>query len=416
MMLRDKFRKIFGSRSFYIVFSVLASVTIWLYVAYIENPDVSINIRGIRIEYLNKDYLTDRKLVISSPKADTVALKIMGKRNTVSKLTSTNISVSVDLSEIKSAGSYQLAYTVNYPIDVNPADLTVTSRSVDLISMTVDTLIKKDIPVHGTYDGGVAEGYQAEPIEISPDIITVSGPKAEVSKVSYAWVSVLRQNIIKNIEDDLPFVLMDEDGHEVSSDMLTFSQNTVRVKIPVVMVKTIPLTVNLTPGAGADETNSVCMVTPSSITVSGDSETIKSLNQIVLGTIDLSSFLTGTTQTFSIALPNNTNNLTGAKEATVTVNITGLDAQHTSVTNIQASNITEGYSATVITKSLDILLRGKTEALGKVMPSQIRVVADLSGLGATTGTFTVLAKVYVDGDSTVGAVGEYKVTVKISKD
>lgn len=415
-MLKDKFRKIFGSRSFYIVFSVLASVTIWLYVAYIENPDVSINIRGIRVEYLNKDYLSDRKLVISSPKADTVALKIMGKRNTVSKLTNSNISVSVDLSEIKNAGSYQLAYTVNYPIDVNPADLSVTSRSVDMISMTVDTLIKKDIPVRGTYDGGVAEGYQAEPIEISPDIITISGPKAEVSKVSYAWVSVLRQNITKNVEDDFPFVLMDDNGREVSFDMLTFSQNTIRVKIPVVMVKTIPLMVNLTPGAGADETNSVSTVTPSSITVSGDAETVKNLNQIVLGTIDLSSFLTGTTQTFSIALPNNTNNLTGAEEATVTVNITGLDSKHASVTNIQASNVTDGYSAFVVTKSLDILLRGKTESLGKVSPSQIRVVADLSGLGATTGTFTVLAKVYVDGDASVGAVGEYKVTVKISKD
>lgn len=416
MMLRDKFRKILGSRLFFIIFSILASVTIWLYVAYIENPDVSINLRGIRIEYQNKDYLADRELVISNVKTDTVSLKILGKRNTVSQLTNANVSVSVDMSEVKSAGNYQLAYSVNYPIAVNAASLTVTSRSVDVISVTVDTLIKKDVPVRGTYDGGVAEGYQAEPMEISPDIITVSGPKAEVSRISYVLVSVLRENISKNVEDDLPFSLMDENDHEVTSEKLTFSQNSVKVRIPVVMVKTIPLTVNLTPGAGADETNSVCTITPSSITISGDSETVKSLNQIVLGTIDLSTFLTGTTQTFNIALPNKTTNLTGSKEASVTVNITGLDSKHISVTNIQGSNMTDGYSASVITKSLDILLRGKTEALDKVQPSNIRVVADLSGIGTTKGTFTVLAQVYVDGDTAVGAVGEYKVTVKISKD
>lgn len=417
MMLRERINKIFASRIFYIIFSILASVTIWLYVAYVENPDVSINIKGIKVEYINKDFMTDRQLVITDINADTVTLRFLGKRNTVSQLTNKNMSVNVDLSEVKTTGVFMLPYNVVYPIDVNPASLTITSRSYDYITVTVDKLEKKDVPVRGTYDGSVASGYQAEPIEINPAAITVSGPQEVLDNISYAWVIVQRDNISKTYEDSLPFTLMDVNGHEVVSDQLTFSQNTIRVVIPVVMIKDVSLTVNLTPGAGADSTNAISVISPSSISVSGDAETLNNLNQIVLGTIDLSQFLNATTVTLPIVLPNNTSNLTGLTEATVTVNITGLESVHLSADNIQVTNVTPGYTATIVTKSLDIILRGKTEDLSKVAPSNIRIVADLTELGATTGTYTVLAKVYVDGDIVaVGPIGDYKVTVTLTKD
>ena len=89
--------------------------------------------------------------------------------------------------------------------------------------------------------------------------------------------------------------------------------------------------------------------------------------------------------------------------------------------------MTPGYSATVITESLDILLRGTAADIAKITPDpnddgktevpvSYRVVADLSELGDTKGTYSVLAKVYVDGDVNVGAIGDYTVTVTISKD
>jgi hypothetical protein len=219
------------------------------------------------------------------------------------------------------------------------------------------------------------------------------------------------------VEDELPFTLMDESGHEIVSDKLIFSQDTIKVVIPVVMIKDIPLVVNLTPGAGADAANSACTVNPPTISVSGDAETLGNLNQIVLGTIDLSQFLTSKTQEFQIVLPNGTTNLTGITTASVSVDITGLDSVHLSADNIQVTNVTAGYTATIVTKSLDIILRGKTDELKTIGPSNIRIIADLTELGETTGTYSVIAKVYVDGDvTTVGPIGEYKVTVTLNKE
>jgi YbbR domain-containing protein len=414
MTVREKIRKIFGSRAFYIIFSLLASFTIWLYVAYVENPDVTVSVNNIKVEFLNKDYLTDKALIITKLNSNTVSLKFQGRRNTVSKLTGSSLKVTADLSEVKSSGIYQLPYTITYPIEISPSQLTITGRSFEYITVTVDSLVKKDIPVRASYDGGVAEGYQADPIEVSPTSISISGPKHIVSSVSYAAVTVMRQNISKTVEDELPITLMDENGNKVQSDNLILSQKTAHIVIPVDMVKSVPLTVNLTPGACADQTNTVCTVTPPDISLSGDAETLGSLNQIVLGTIDLSQFVTSTTQTFKIALPNGTTNLSGTTEATVEVTINGLDSKHLSATNIQVINISNGYTANILTTSLDVVLRGKAEALALVTPDRIRITADISDLGTSTGTYSVLAKVNIDGDTSgIGAVGEYKISVEI---
>lgn len=415
-MVRERFRRIFGSRAFYIVFSLLASVTIWLYVAYVENPDVSVNVQGVRIEFINKEFLKDKSLVVTKTNVDTVSLRFMGKRNTVSSLTNKNVKVTADLAGISVPGIYQLQYSISYPLDVNPQSLTVNGRSNELISVTVDAMASKEIPVHGIYNGGVAEGYQAEPLVITPNTITISGPKQTISKVVSAQVTVLRENVSKTVEDTLPLTLLDDGGHAVPADQLDLSQKTVNVKLPVVMVKTVPLTVKLTPGAGADDTNTVCTITPPSLTLSGNTETLQSLNQIVLGTIDLTKFLGKMTQTFEIALPNGTTNLTGTIKAEVNISVSGLDSRHVSATNIQTANGPAGYLASVVTTNVDVLLRGKTDTLGKVSPDNIRIVADLSELGDSTGIFSVLGKVYVDGENGgIGAVGEYKISVMLTK-
>lgn len=423
MNVKDRINKIFASRVFYIIFSVLASLTIWLYVAYIENPDIPVTVSGIKIDLLHEDIITDRGLVITDISTDTVAIKLTGKRNIVTQVTNLNTTASVDLSAIDRIGVIPLDYTVKYPIDVNSSSFT-TQKIVNYITVTVDNLVSKEIDVKCTYSGGVAEGYKDETPELTPQTITVSGPQEILSKISYAWVPVLRENISKTVDENLPFTLMDDNGHEVVSDQLTFSQDKIRVVIPVVMIKEVPLFVNLNYGAGADETNTDITISPAFLLLSGDAETLNNLNQIPLGLgpIDLTKFTNTTNIVLPIVLPNNTTNLTGLKEATVTVTISGLDSEHVIADNITLSNPAAGYTATPITKSVDITLRGTPEDIakirdGSITAANIRIVADLSEFSSSIGTHSVLAKVIIDGDAnTIGAIGDYKVTFVITKD
>ena len=68
-----------------------------------------------------------------------------------------------------------------------------------------------------------------------------------------------------------------------------------------------------------------------------------------------------------------------------------------------------------MTQSRQVQIRGSEEAVASVSPSQLRIVADLGQAVAATGTQTIPVKVYLDGRSDVGVVGEYNIVVSISR-
>ena len=117
-----------------------------------------------------------------------------------------------------------------------------------------------------------------------------------------------------------------------------------------------------------------------------------------------------------IVLPNDVSTLSGETEATVTVSIRGLTTKRLTVSNIEFANNSEGYIATPVTQSVDVLIRGPAEIIELIDEHSIRVVGDLTDLGETTGNYLVDATVFIDGYSEAGAVGEYSVVVNLTEE
>ncbi|MDR1299125.1 MAG: hypothetical protein LBJ84_02595 [Oscillospiraceae bacterium] len=404
----------FTSRTFYIVFSILVSIMLWIYVEFEVNPDAANDVSGIPVEFLNAELMTDRHFVITSVSPYEIGLKFSGRRNAVSQLSNTNVKVTVDLAQITSVGQSVLRYTEVYPEGVNRKDFTVEERSEDYIVLRVENLMERTVEVRGEYLGAIAmEGYQAEPLEFQPDMITVYGPESLISKVDRVVVSVPRENLTKTVVEEFPFTPVDKDGEPIGTEDITFSDESVSVTIPIKMVRTVPLTVNLIYGAGAVEENTKYTVFPDKITLSGEAVDMQ-LNYILLGTVDLTAFSVSLTESFPIIVPNELKNLTGITDATVTVKVTGLETRQLSVANIQAINVPDGYAADLITQSVDVTIRGAPDDLEQLQPSNIRVVVDLAELGNASGTHTVDARVNVDGDfGDIGAIGVYRASVSL---
>ena len=103
----------------------------------------------------------------------------------------------------------------------------------------------------------------------------------------------------------------------------------------------------------------------------------------------------------------------------MTVEIVGLDTKSFRVSNISCINIAEGYAADILTESLDVTLRGNPESLAQLKRESIRAVADLTDIGAATGTYMPKVRIYVDGFTDVGAIrmngADYTVSVEIKR-
>ena len=418
-MIRRILGKIFSSKAFYIVFSLLVSIALWMYVEISENQTVSIPVVGVQVVCLNEDLLNDRNLLISSMTPETVNLEFECPLSLTSKLTRDALSVVIDLANITTSGPQTLRYEIIYPAGLDEKQVSVT-RSVNLISLYIDRTSWKNIRVDVPYRGGAAEGFMNDPPDYSPREITIYGPAEFLSSVNSARVSVARESLTTTFNEDLTFTLLDEDDEPVDADILdklTYSDEKIHVTINVRMMKEVPLNVDRVTGAGATDQNTRVTIDPLTIIIAGDPEEVRGFNSINLGTIDLTRFEYSDTYSFPIIVPDYFDNISGETQARVLVEVLGLGMRYLPVSGSSIHLINEpvGYIVEIRTLSLDIRIRGRQEDLDNITEANISVVASLADLGP--GTQRVPARIHIDGIAAdVGAIGTYNIVVAILRE
>ena len=418
-MIKKTLNRVFSSRIFYIVFSILVAFTLWVYVEISLNETVRHRVTEIPITFINEEVLRNSNFIMSSATPRNVTLTFIDCPRTVRpRLNRDTISITVDLAEITSTGYSLLPFELTLPQGIRPSDFSDISRSINNITLSIDRLLDMPIPVDARYTGSVAEGFIAGETEFIPQTIMIDGPESIVQRISKVWVPIEREYLSATFTDNLPFVLLDENGEELDDELrgnLAFSQDTIRVTVPVSTIKDIVLRVDRISSAGANLENSLVTIRPSVITVSGDPENLMDFNSLVLGTVDLSSFASVYTNMFPIALPNDLINHSGETQALVEIEIVGLDVRVISVPNPRWVNAPPDHTVSTITQTHDVRIRGKEADLEKLTESNIRVVADLTDYGP--GIHTIPARVYIDGDvGDVGPIGSYAITVRIMRD
>lgn len=409
-------KKILDSRLFWFLVSLVVSLGIWVYVTSLESDEYKQTFRGVRVELVGEGVLRDsRNMVVTGLSTSTVSLEVVGPRRVVASLSPENITAQIDVSKLSQSSYASMAYTVSYPNGTDTADLSVTRKIPDTINFNVSKLNTKSVPVRGSFDGSVAPGFTAEPLEFEPSEISLSGPEAYLRNISYAWVSFTAGEISSTYKVDTGFTLMTEDGQPAIAEAVTCSADVITAKVPIMEMKDLQLTVNLIYAAGANENNVKVTVEPSRITLAGDSSVLSAMNNIPIATVDLSEFTSTFTETYPINYDNSLSSIDGITEAKVTVEIVGLETKTFTIDNIHCTNVTDGYEAEVLSKSINVRLRGTAENLALVHSVDLRAVADLTDYDVTTGTINVPVKIYVDGSTEVGALDDYTVTVEIRK-
>ena len=131
--------------------------------------------------------------------------------------------------------------------------------------------------------------------------------------------------------------------------------------------------------------------------------------------MDLAKVLGTNTLNFTIPLASELTNVSGVSEATVKLAVTGLTTATMEVDNIEVINTPAGYTVQKVTTSRQVQIRGSADAVASVTPNQLRIVADLQNAVAATGSQTIPVKVYLDGRSDVGVVGDYNIVISIRR-
>ena len=391
--------------------AIVIAVVLWIYVVTVVSPVSELKFRDLTPTFVGDEILfSNNSLSVSNIDELKVDVELSGNRTVLSGIDTDDIKISVDISHIKKPDTYELDYTVTLPGGVD-----YVGKNPQKLKVKIDRITSKIIPIDVVYDGEIAEGYIAGNLTTVPGSLSITGVAEEIEQISYAEIIIAKKVLNTSIHEQMPYTYYDVNGKKLSPKSVQTESEIVIVNLPILKSKTLPLSIDIVEGGGALAKNVEYKITPTEITIAGEEGTVDELDSIVVGVADLVKYADDTELTFKIELPEEVQNLSGEREATVSLNFSGLETKTVDTNSIEIINIPKGYTIEPLTNSLSVMVRGSKDSLDKVLPQNVRAVVDLSSTVLTPGQHTLTARVSVDGKTNVGAVGEYKVVVKVSK-
>jgi YbbR domain-containing protein len=311
-----------------------------------------------------------------------VSITLSAPRSVWTKLSANDKAVSalVDLSGFGPG-------THNLPIQVQIATRPVRIISVypETLTLTLETLVNKTLPIKLITQGEPAIGYQMGNTSLSHTEATLTGPESSISRVKTVRASLSIAQSQENIKTTIPLEALDANNNIVSG--LTLSPDKVTVAIPitqlggyrdmVVKVSTIGQVAN-----GYRLTN--ISVSPPAVTVfSTDPKLVNELpGYIETLPLNLNNARDDLDLRLELNLPAGIS-VVGNQSVLVQVGVAAIESSITlSQMKIGMTNLYPNYVAQISPEAVDIILSGPLPILEKLAPSDIKVVLDLHNLTA----------------------------------
>lgn len=396
-----------------VILSFIIACTLWVVISVLTFDTISNRISGIDILTQPTDYMTQNNLRITSEIKDKVTVQIEGKRYDISDLDAEDFTAEVDLSSVRTAGTYNLPIKVTSKAN---RTLSITSTQPEQLSVTLDEIISKEFPVQGTADISLPADYYLDKITASPANITLTGSASVIGKVTRVEAkSTLHGNISHSQQTGSEITVYGANG--VISEGITLSTDNITVNIPIFKQKELPLkfTVNYPSNFNADSLKYT--IKPEKITVAAPDETINNISELDIGTINLSDIGLDATSYIPIVLPDGYKNLSGNNNARIDWDIGDYGKLDYDVLdeNIIITNSPNNYDVSLITNSLSVTVIGPSDSLSAIIASDITVNVNLLGAQLHEGSQDVSVSVQIKGArQNCWVSGDYKVTINAS--
>ncbi|MBE6688656.1 MAG: hypothetical protein E7588_05195 [Ruminococcaceae bacterium] len=295
--------------------ALLLAVIMWFYVIRVDSPTYEDTFDYIPINLVGAEQLlADSGFSVISGYDGVVSVALSGRQSDITRLKTSDIIASADISAITLSGSHHLP--VNIAV---PGGIKVMGYEPTTLEVYVDSTLQRDIEVvpRITYskEANVLLGeYIAEPA-----IIKVSGPATIVNSITKASASADFGKITKSMSGTAELELYDTAGNLVTNPYIKTNVSSVQVTVPVYKQKFLTPVVRFTDDIIPEEYIDVSFST-SLIAVQGEAEYIDALgDEMVVASIDPKQI--GEKSTYEVLLQNVDDRLEYIGGDTITVDV-----------------------------------------------------------------------------------------------
>lgn len=380
----------FGLKLLALIFSIILCNIIMTQ----SNPVRRIQVNEVAVDYVGQDTLRSNKLTLS-PESQAglrqISVTLGVRMQEMSRMDSESVSASVDLASVTEPGEYEL------PIQVSSELGTVYARSPQKMKVTVEQLVTKTVPVESETSGSIPTGYSISSLSLSPDVITVSGPKSLVDQVYQAVVRLDVSELNKSFTGSQGFILVNEAGGELDSSGIDMSASGVIATVSV--KKTVALPVNAALSlTGADQLPEGYQLTditilPETVNVTGSDAALANVVELTCDAIDIAGLKES--KTFTVKLKPIAGLTLETDEVEVVVRVEPkMTTQTFKSLPVRVVNVAEGLAMPEIAEMVDVTVTGLEAVVSRISGDGIDVVIDAQGL--TAGTHQVKAQARLD--------------------
>lgn len=363
--------------------SLVFAFLVWLAVVNVNDPEITKTINAIPIEVTDPEALTRQNLEYNLIGENVAQITITGKRSKVSNLSSSDFIAKAPLSQMSKV------YSVPVYVEFKNAayqNYVIINQKTKTIQVSVESVVTKEFDVTINTEGQPFTGYEIGQEIIGRDKIDITGRASVLNLISKVCVDVDVSDATRDIVGKYDIKLYQADGEEIDPSKVSMSSQRTKVKIEILMTKSILINYNIEGEPDKDCTVTDVENSATELKVIGKPDDVSKCENITLpkGTFDISGKIRTTTITVDLEkyLPDGVKIYDSENrkfQVVITIEKMVTKMYELNKENVKWTNVPEGYQAALLSSKIIINVKALPDNHNMFDVNRINFYVDLSG-------------------------------------
>ena len=393
---------------------------IWCYVTAGTNPIRGKDVQNVVLSLTNTAELTAKNLIIDdalSEIPESVDVKIEANVESHKHINANSIRATVNLAEVNSIGDV----TLNISATSTQSGVVVKSISPSRVTLRVDELTEREIPVTAQLTGEEQPGYYVSTPKLSENKVILRGAKNRIKDIVKAVCEIPIDNLTQNERASYMLTLYDAENNIVGSDNIVGGAPSVIADLTVLPSKMVGIrpddviaaVTNIKPGY---EINSV-VTEPSTIEIAAEQSVLDEIDVLRVQPINAEEADKTIMVEAALQIPEGIEHISRSS-VEVLLQIGEIRAEKVFKNQkIELKNLDESLKAEILNvKYADVTVIGGKSAVDAIGTGDVYLYADMAAVTAP-GTYTYKIQIEeIAGIEKNGMkISEEEVTIKVTK-
>lgn len=408
--VRGSLKRMFTKNLPITIVSLVFAMGIWGYVMYTQSPARVKTLTNVSVSFEGEADLIARKLVVRGDRSkilEAVTVRVETQLANYADLSAKDITATINLNAVSMAGEYVL--------DINAVtqDGSIVSVSPSYVTLEIDSLVSREIPIEVEFSGELPVGYWAGDVTLSSSHVVIQGASKDVAEVARAVITVPLTDRIAGYNHSFEVELYDDSDMLMDSSLFYGEIPSATITLEILARKTV----NVSTASGLLGSDNLpanyeiieLVVTPDTVDIVGEQAVLDEISSIEISPIDISGSRESVLADVVLIVPDGVQVLTGDS---VSVYVGIREIVTTAVFEdvaVSAEGLGRRQTAVLTPSSVSVTISGPISIVSAIERRDVELYVTAAGFAS--GTYTLPISVRLPSDISISLL-----TVGLSSD